>query len=77
LLLAELNYESFFIEPMQVVPRQGDTIDVVPTIDEKIFSDFSPKDFAKIHSIMWEVWYVRWGKDKEGYFAELVCREEV
>ena len=68
--LAEVNSNSFFIQPMPVIPRKGDLLDVCNMFDEKNYTEL---EIQKIYDYSWSVWYVNWGKDKEGYFAEIVC----
>jgi len=38
--------------------------------------NYTEKEIEKIHRLSWSVWYVNWGKDKDGYFAEIVCEGE-
>ena len=71
--LADVNSNSFVIPNFHFVPRKGDLIDAEDLIDE---NNYSIEELKKIHSISWSVWYVNWGKDEFGFFAEIVCEEE-
>ena len=68
--LADVNPNSFVIPDFHFVPRKYDLIDVENLIDEKNYSD---EELDKIYSLSWSVWYVNWGKDEFGFFAEIVC----
>jgi choline kinase len=70
LRLAGVNSNSFIIPDFYFVPREGDLIDVENLIDEKNYSD---EELHKIYSLLWSVWYVKWGKDEFGFFAEIGC----
>ena len=71
--LADVNSNSFVIPDFHFVPRKYDLIDVGNLIDEKNYSD---EELDKIYSLSWSVWYVNWGKDDFGFFAEIVCEGE-
>lgn len=71
--LADINSNSFVIPNFHFVPRKGDLIDAETLIDENNYSD---EEIEKIYSISWSVWYVNWGKDEFGFFAEIVCEGE-
>jgi hypothetical protein len=73
LLLANVNSNSFVIPEFHFVPRKNDLIDVLSLIDEKNYSD---EELDKIYSLSWSVWYVNWGKDEFGFFAQIVCEGE-
>ena len=68
--LADVKSESFLTD-IPFVPRKGDLIDAENMIDEK---NYTSEELDKIYSLAWSVWYVNWGKDKDGYFAEIVCQ---
>lgn len=70
LRLVGVDSNSFVIPNFHFVPRNGDLIDVENLIDEKNYSD---EELYKIYSLSWSVWYVNWGKDEFGFFAEIVC----
>lgn len=71
--LADVNSNSFVIPNFHFVPRKGDFINVKNLIDKKNYSD---EELDEIHSLSWSVWYVNWGKDDFGFFAEIVCAGE-
>lgn len=71
--LADVNSNSFIIPGFHFIPRRGDLIDAENLIDEKNYSD---EELGKIYSLCWSVWYVNWGKDEFGFFAEIVCEGE-
>jgi len=70
--LAGIKPDSFLTN-IPFVPRAGDLIEAENMIDEKNYTD---DELDKIHTLSWSVWYVNWGKDKDGYFAEIVCEGE-
>jgi len=70
LTLTGVNGNSFFIQPMPIIPRKGELLDVVNMFDEKNYTEL---EIQEIYDYIWRVWYVNWDKDKEGYFAEIVC----
>lgn len=69
LQLSTVNSDSF-LSDVPFIPRAGDLIEAVNIIDKKNYTD---DELNKIHSLCWSVWYINWGKDKDGYFAEIVC----
>lgn len=71
--LADVNPIPFEIPNFHFVPRKDDLIDVGSLIDENNYSD---EELKKIYSLSWSVWYVNWGKDEFGFFAEIVCEGE-
>ena len=71
--LSDVNSNSFIIPDFHFVPRKGDLIDAENLIDEKNYSD---EELDKIYSLSWSVWFVNWGKDDFGFFAEIVCEGE-
>jgi hypothetical protein len=71
--LADVNSNSFVIPNFHFVPRKDVLIDAGRLIDEKNYSD---EELDKIYSLSWSVWYVNWGKDEFGFFAEIVCEGE-
>jgi len=71
--LADVNLNSFVIPDFHFVPRKDDLIDVENLIDKK---NYSEEELDKIYSLSWSVWYVNWGKDEFGFFAEIVCEGE-
>ena len=71
--LADVNSNSFVIPNFNFVPRKNDLIDAENLIDEK---NYSEEEIDKIYSLSWSVWYVNWGKDEFGFFAEIVCEGE-
>ena len=71
--LADVNSNSFLIPNFHFVPRKDDLINVADLIDEK---NYSEEELDEIYSLAWSVWYVNWGKDEFGFFAEIVCEGE-
>ena len=68
--LSDVKSESFLTD-IPFIPRKGDLMDVENMIDSKNYTD---KELDEIYDLSWSVWYVNFGKDTDGYFAEIVCR---
>lgn len=64
---------SHLVPDFYSVPRQGDLIDMKHFIDK---SSFTEKQYEKILSLNWKVWYVKWSKDDIGFFVEIICEGE-
>ena len=65
--------ETKHLVDMPFIPRKGDLIGVEDMIDE---SNYEEQDLKIIYNLSWSVWYVYYGKDKDGYYIKIVCEGE-
>jgi len=65
--------ESFIIDGFHFLPRKDEWIDVEDLIDEK---NYSEPQISEIYRLCWSVKNVSWGKDENGFFAEIICGGE-
>ena len=62
-----------WVDPMPLVPRQGDLIDPRAMITDRLRGAITKEQYELMREYAWQVSFVCWSKDSYGYFAEVWC----